>query len=279
MRRRTFLSAVAGSTIAGSAAAAGGGVATGVGGGVEAASADGNRQSAGRGRDPVATLLPGTPHETAAYAIAGEESGPTAVVVGGMHGDERSGYLAAERLLDRSLRAGRLVVLPRANRVAIRRDSRRGEGGDLNRQFPPGRDPTTELAREIWEFLEGESPDVVANLHSSKGLYRTHAEFVGQAIFPTEAGDAESTAAAVAETLNDAVVPWYMPLHDYATGNVLRGTAPLLAHKVGADLGRPAYIVETTEYLVDAETGARWTERAAAELLGRHGVRWVEGER
>lgn len=264
MRRRTFLSGVA---TTGSVAGIG-----------VAASSEGQR-STDDGRDPAETLLPGTEHETAAYAVEGTESGPTAVVVGGMHGNEPSGYLAAERLLDWSLRAGRLVVLPRSNQVAIERESREGEEGDLNRKFPPGREPTTKLARAIWEFVRGESPDVVVNLHSSKGLYRTHAEFVGQAIFPTEAGDATSTAAAVVETLNDDVVPWYMPMHDFSTGNTLRGTAPLLAHKVGADLDRPAYIVEATKYLLDPETGARWTERAAEELLAHHGIERAEADR
>lgn len=229
--------------------------------------------------DPTDTLLPGTEHETPVYTIEGERDGPTALVVGGMHGDERSGYLAAEAMLEWSIDAGRVVVLPRANGVAIRRDSRDGASGDLNRQFPPGAEPTTELARAIWSLVERESPDVVVNLHSSKGIYRTHAEFVGQAIFPTAAGEAAPVAEAVVRTLNDAVVPWYMPMHGFSVGNSLSGTAPLLAHKVGGDLGRPAYIVEVTEFLLDAQAGARWTERAAEELLARHGIERTGGGR
>jgi predicted deacylase len=222
-------------------------------------------------REPVDRLLPGTDHETPVYAL-GSGSGPTGLVVAGVHGDERSGYLAAERILEWDLRAGRLVVLPRANRVAIDRGTRHGEGGDLNRQFPPGETPTTDLARAVWNLVERVDPDVVTNLHSSTGLYRRHAEFVGQALFPTAAGDAVAVARETVGVLNDAVVPWYMPLHDYRLGNVLRGTAPLLAHKVGGDLGRPAYIVETTEFLLDPRAGARWTERAATEVLARHGI-------
>jgi predicted deacylase len=258
MRRRTFL--------------AGGAAATGLLLGVP----DRDRAVTGPSRDPAGTLLPGTPSETPVYVIEGETAGPTAVVVGGMHGDERSGYLAAERIVEWTPEAGRIVVIPRANRVAIERDTRRGPTGDLNREFPPGETPTTDLARAIWDRLVEAEPDVVLNLHSSKGIYGTHQEFVGQAIFPTAAGDAVSVAGRVTDTLNDEVVPWSMPFHDFRVGNTLHGTAPLLAHKVGGDLGVPAYIVEVAEYLVDPETGAAWTERAATELLANHGITRTE---
>jgi hypothetical protein len=264
MRRRQFL--------------AGGTAVAALGLGVGALQTGPSEAATGRS-GPADTLLPGTPHETPVYVREGEREGPTALVVGGMHGDERSGYLAAESILEWSVDAGRLVVLPRANRVAIGRDTRDGEGGDLNRKFPPGREPTAELARAIWSLVERESPDVVLNLHSSKGIYRTHAEFVGQAIFPTEAGEAKPVADEVVATLDETVVPWYMPLHDFRVGNALSGTAPLFAHKVGGDLGRPAYIVEVTEFLLDAEAGARWTVRAAEELLARHGLERAGGPR
>lgn len=261
MRRRTFL--------AGGAAAAG--LVLGV--------PRRDRAATGPTRDPSGTLMQGTPDETPVYVVDGERSGPTAVVVGGMHGDERSGYLAAERVAEWSIERGRIVVVPRANPVAIERDTRRGPNGDLNRKFPPGQRPTTELARAIWARLVEAEPDVVVNLHSSKGLYGIHRDFVGQALFPTAAGDAVSVARRVTETLNDAVVPWYMPFHDFRVGNTLRGTAPLLAHKVGGDLGEPAYIVEAAEYLLDPETGAEWTDRATSELLAEHGIERSGGER
>ena len=141
MRRRAFLS---------------GGVAAALGSGLTLST---RSEATAQSRDPTDTLLPGTEHETPVFTVEGERDGPTALVVGGMHGDERSGYLAAEAMLEWSVDAGRVVVLPRANRVAIQRDSREGEGGDLNRQFPPGAEPPTELARAIWSLVERESPD------------------------------------------------------------------------------------------------------------------------
>ncbi|WP_254824139.1 succinylglutamate desuccinylase/aspartoacylase domain-containing protein [Haloglomus halophilum] len=228
--------------------------------------------------EPSDTIMPGTAHETPVYVVEGAESGPTAVAVGGIHGDERSGILAADRLLEWDLAAGRLVVIPRANRVAVEQDTRQGEHGDLNRQFTPDSEPATELARALWDRIVEADPDVLTTLQSSKGLYGTHPDFVGQAVFPTAAGDAVTVAESATATVNDTVVPWYMPFHDFRVGHPLSGEAPLLSHKVGGDLGEPAHIVEATEYLLDDEAGARWTERLATELLAGHGLERAGGD-
>lgn len=262
MRRRTFL--------ARSAAAATGAALAGLG--VRGAVSDPPAGGA-PGGNPAGMLLEGTRYETPIYAREGSESGPTAVVVGGLHGDEVAGYRAAERVARWRFDAGTVVVLPRANRPAIRRGTRHGVGGDLNRKFPPGEAPTTRLARAIWEFVQARDPDVVLDLHESEGIYGVHPGLVGQALFPTAVGDAPAHADEVIGVLNEEVVPWYMPLHDYRRGNDLRGTAPLLGHKVAADLELPGYIVETVEFMLDIETRTRWEARAAAELLARHGLR------
>lgn len=227
---------------------------------------------------PATTLLPGTEHETPVYVNEGDTEGPTALVVGGVHGDEPPGYLAAGRLATRTPESGTLVVLPRANRVAIERDAREGEGGDLNRQFPTGAPPETELASAIWELVVRRDPDVVVDLHRSVGIYGRHHDSVGQAVFPGAAGDAPSVAASVVDRLDEEAVPWYMPLHDFRRGNFLDGSRPMLVHKVVGDLGRPGYIVETTRFLVDTATQARWLALAATALCARHGVELTDGE-
>lgn len=221
---------------------------------------------------PTTTLLPDTPHETGVYVASGPEPGPTVLVVGGIHGDERPGYRAAARFVGVEPTAGTVVVVPRANRVAIEAGTRTGEHGDLNRKFPTGETPTTPLARAIWKVVERHDPDVVIDLHRSVGLYAYHDASVGQAVFPTDAADAPSVATDVVETLNEDVVPWSMPLHDFRRGNLLTGSDPMLVHKVAGDRSRPGYIVETTRFLVDTETQTEWATRAAVALLSRHGV-------
>lgn len=258
---------------AGTAARAGGAEGTGT----SVAGADGSQRGlAGVDRAPASTILSGTPHETPVYVVEGDEDGPTALVTGGIHGDERSGYLTAERVADWSFEAGRVVVVPRANRVAIRRGTREGAGGDLNRQFPPGEQPRTDVARALWGVVGEYDPDVLVDLHRSKGIRGFHREFVGQTVFPSAVGDGVANAEATTARLNEAV-PWYMPFHRFDLGNVADGTAPLLHHKFVGDHGQPSYIVETTTYLTDLRLRIDWTGIAAADLLARHGVERRDG--
>ncbi|WP_435360359.1 M99 family carboxypeptidase catalytic domain-containing protein [Haloarchaeobius sp. DFWS5] len=218
------------------------------------------------------TILAGTKYETEVVTIDSGQSGPTAVVVGGLHGDERSGFRSAEAVASWSFDAGTVVVLPRANQPAIRADTRENDNGDLNRQFTPGDEPATKLSRAIWEVVSGADPDVVLDLHRSRGIYRIHPRNVGQAVFPTAAGGAPERASKTCSHLNSNYVPWSMPLHDFRVGNEMGGSSPLLAHKVGGDLGKPAYIVETTIFLTDLDTRVDWTTGAAEHLLAQHGI-------
>ncbi len=60
--------------------------------------------------------LAGTPGDTDVFDLAGGRPGGTLLVLGGTHGDEPAGYLAAVVLVERArVEAGRLIVIPRAN--------------------------------------------------------------------------------------------------------------------------------------------------------------------
>jgi hypothetical protein len=116
-------------------------------------------------------------------------------------------------------------------------------------------------------------PDVVFDLHRSRGILGTHAKWVGQAVFPTPPG--LPVAEAVVDDVNDEVVPASMPFHRFVVSGPLTGTAPLLVHKVAAELGRPGYIVETTGVLVGLQRQVDWTLEIVERLLASHGVRRV----
>ncbi len=253
MRRRAFLSA------AGTLSVGGIGVSV-VGSGTAMQTAT----------KPEYTVLSGTKYETEVFVKNGD--GPTALVVGGMHGDETSGYRAATDIAEWDLSGGTLVVLPKANRVAIRKHRREGANGDLNRQFPSGEEPKTKLARAIWDVVSRHDPDMVLDLHRSIGIYGYHESSVGQMIWPTDAGKASEYAERTAKYANESVVPWSMPFHAYRLGGALTGSRPMLVHKVAGDLGRPGYIVETTKFLLDLDTRVRWTKRIAERLLSHHGI-------
>lgn len=239
----------------------------------------GERDTTANKPEATSVLLEGTEYETELYVIEGANEGPTAVVVGGVHGDETSGYRAAERVVGWQFDAGRVIGLPRANQPAIDRDARHGVGGDLNRNFPPDGKPTTKLARAIWnDVMLAYDPDLLLDLHRSKGIYEFHPDFVGQAIYPTSIDPAPSNAPKTVDMLNKKHVPWYMPYHEFKSGNTMYGTNPMLVHKAGDDLEIPAYIVETAAFLTDLDTRIEWTTAAAESLLSLHGIKRVTGE-
>lgn len=99
------------------------------------------------------------------------DPGPTALVVGGVHGDEPEGQVAALRLA-RETRpedvTGQLIVLPCASPDASRAYTRLWPGGaNFNRSFPGSPDgaPDEQLADFLTRFLIARA-DVVVDMHS-----------------------------------------------------------------------------------------------------------------
>lgn len=233
-----------------------------------------NPGEAGEATVETETILPGTPHETPLFVVDGPQKGPTAMVFGGVHGDEYNGITVAREATDWHPDAGTLVVVPETDRVAVENDRRNGTDGDLNRQFPADGEPRTELARGVWKAVERHDPDVVLDLHRSLGIYEVHRQYVGQAIFYSPGGKGE----ALANFLNDETVPWYMPMHKF-TARRSNMRQPFLFHEAHRRLGSTAYLFETTEFLLDAETMAKMTRFATAKVLELHGLLEPEGER
>jgi hypothetical protein len=112
------------------------------------------------------------------HVFEADEAGPTALIQGGIHGDEVAGVHALEEMLeDDAFRPtrGRLLVVPTMNRAAYRARQRAAPGGlDLNRCFPgeasaPERE--NRLARMFMDLVLEEKPDLMATLHESKKRY------------------------------------------------------------------------------------------------------------
>jgi predicted deacylase len=67
-----------------------------------------------------APALAGTPGDTTVYVLDGKEPGATVFVIGGTHGNEIAGIMAAVVLVEHvRVQAGRLIVIPHANNSAI----------------------------------------------------------------------------------------------------------------------------------------------------------------
>lgn len=187
--------------------------------------------------------LEGTDHETPIYAYDSGKPGPTTLVVGGMHGDEGSGYSAAHDIATWGVDVGELYVIPEANAVGVERSSRECDHGDLNRAFPAtGGECDTWVSRGLWSEVEAIDPDWAFDLHASFGIYSEDTG-VGQAMFPTWTSPArsygENTVAGLNETfgLQDEV--------RYTMGNTLDADRPMLMHRIAGVLDRPGFICET----------------------------------
>lgn len=126
-------------------------------------------------------LMVGTRYQTPYFIKKGPQSGPTVVIVGGCHGDEPAGYLAARRLKDWRVQKGTLVLVPDANIEAIRRQVR-FVGRNMNRLFPgnPGGDGLERLASEIWTLIKQSKPQLVLTLHESRDFYAKNPSRYGQ---------------------------------------------------------------------------------------------------
>lgn len=115
-----------------------------------------------------------TPQEVTVHFLAGREKGPTLLIFGGIHGDEKAGYLTADRYVKLQLQKGNLILVPRLNAVAIKRNKRQGLGGDMNRLFG-----LSEKARQrnsdakVVDLAKTliQKADYVINLHQAYDFY------------------------------------------------------------------------------------------------------------
>ena len=135
-------------------------------------------------------LLAGTPWETPLLIRHSGAPGPAVLLLGGVHGNEPGGWLAADELTALQPRAGSLIVLPRANQLAMSDFVRTyDELGDLNRLYPGNAEsvlPMERLAAGITGVAREFGVDIVLDLHESWAFYSTRTQsgtaFLGQTI-------------------------------------------------------------------------------------------------
>ncbi len=80
-------------------------------------------------------MLSGTPYETLLYLFGSGLPGPVVLILGGVHGNEPAGWLAAEQLVETvEVERGSVLIVPRANELATHALERTlPDLGDLNR--------------------------------------------------------------------------------------------------------------------------------------------------
>ena len=154
-------------------------------------------------------LLPGTQWETAAVLNHSGRAGPGVLVLGGVHGNEPGGWLAAEQIATWTPRTGSLLVVPRANVLATQVLERTlPELGDLNRLYPGsplGALPMERMAAAIVSLAREFRVGLVLDLHESWAFYAERTQdgtaFLGQTI-TSGPGPAGSEASRIAQAVN-----------------------------------------------------------------------------
>ncbi len=158
--------------------------------------------------------MAGTAYETPLYVIEGSGGGPVVLVLGGAHGDEPGGWMAAEALVKKPPHTrATLIVVPRANIQAVQAGVRSTpELGDLNRQYPGGANglPMGQMAGAIVDVIRRYKVDVMVDLHESWDPYSADDDgdggvdtaAIGQTISPHLSEPSRSIARAAVERAN-----------------------------------------------------------------------------
>ena len=159
------------------------------------------------------SLMAGTRYETPLYVFASGHPGKSILVLGGVHGNEPGGWLAAERVVQQIRPAnGALLVVPRANRVAISMLERTTEAlADLNRSYPGFEDgrPMERMAAEIVKAIGEYRVSLVHDMHESWAFYKDRTTngtaYIGETIV-TNGEEGAALAKTVIERVNAAVL-------------------------------------------------------------------------
>ncbi len=134
-------------------------------------------------------LQPGEAWETLMQVRHSGRQGSTVLVLGGVHGNEPGGWLAAEELLSCEPAFGSLIVVPRANILPTRAMERTFPYlGDLNRLYPGNPDgmPMARMAASIIDVAREFNADVLLDMHESWAFFverlQSGTAFLGQTI-------------------------------------------------------------------------------------------------
>lgn len=151
------------------------------------------------------TLLPATPYSTAVIVRETAVPGPAVIVLGGVHGDEPAGSLAAAEIAAAAVRRGTLIVIPRVNTLALDQGVRTLDTiGDINRAYPgkAGGTPAEQIAAAICALLERYQVSMLIDLHEGRAFHRLDQTSVGQTILFAANSRSALLAMEAAETIN-----------------------------------------------------------------------------
>lgn len=194
----------------------------------------------------VETLAKGTKYATDLYIIESGKPGPVVMIVGGVHGNEAAGYQAASEVKDWKIKKGTLLVLPKANVLAINKKVRYiSSEGDLNRAFPQSssQSGSNTLSKAIWSALKKHKVEWLMDMHEGYDYYKnTSTSSVGQTLIYYPNSGTKTSVAKIVSTLNQGISTSYkkFTLLQYP----VKGS---LARASGQYLGVKSFIFETCD--------------------------------
>jgi N-alpha-acetyl-L-2,4-diaminobutyrate deacetylase len=188
-------------------------------------------------------------------AVVRGAPGPTALFIGGNHGDEYEGPIALfelARTLDPARLAGTVVIVPALNTPAFRAGTRTSpiDRGNLNRSFPGG--PTGSVTEKIADYVTREllpRADLVLDFHSG-GRTLDFLPFAAHHLLPDKAQEARARAAVAA-----FAAPFSLQMLEIDSVGLLDTTAESLG-----------------KTFVTTELGGGGTARAATVAIARRGA-------
>ena len=203
-------------------------------------------------------LQAGTPWETTGYVIDSGEAGSTALILGGVHGNEPAGALAAENVCAFTPLRGKLVVVPRVNAPGLQQSVRYLAGaGDMNRAYPPvGNDtPADRMGAEIIGLMNLYQISMLIDLHEARTFHKVDRTSLGQTLLFADNAASTGLAMDTVDAVNRYII------EDVAkfslVGHPIRSSSAWYAGKF---LGIAAFTVETSSQQT-------LTERARQHLL------------
>lgn len=213
-------------------------------------------------------LLAGTPWETWFVTIRAEASGPTVMVLGGVHGDEPGAWLAADDIASWEPKTGTLIVVPRVNGLAVNAGVRTlPELGDLNRLYPgspTAKLPMARMADALVGLARFYNVQTVYDMHESWGFYAGRPlngnAFLGQTVSLGAGPDAQAA--------RDLVVRVNRAIPAGRERMVARSEIPAPTVKTTNSLGIGRFVEGLTTLLVEmGQEGQPESRRTALHLM------------
>lgn len=187
--------------------------------------------------------LGGTPVDTPVFEMRGAAPGGTVVVLGGTHGDETAGYLAAVVLVERArARTGRLLVLPRANASGFTHNvGQEGHPQEIVIPTPAGDRRFTVGARATNPVDQWPDPQVYVHAASGQALSGSETRNLNRAYPGREDGTlTEQLACAITSLLRDERADLAIDLHEASPEYPVVNT--MVAHQRAMDLAALANV-------------------------------------